>query len=364
MKRANNIFQEIIDPENLRLAFWKASKGKRWKAEVIKFQKSLHKNLLSLREKIESGDIGNITYRIFKIKDPKERIICAAPFEHRVIHHAIMNCCHSFFERFQIFHSYASRRGKGTYSAIDQAIKNQKKYSWYAKLDVKKHFDNIDHSVLLNQLKRLFKEDILIYIFEKIILSYSTFDGKGLPIGNLTSQYFANHYLGYGDHYLHQKLSVPAYIRYMDDMVIWSNSKTELIGIVKKFEKYVNEELFLKLKPICLNKSSKGLPFCGYIIFPQKINLNFRSRRRYRYKLKLYTKYLYTDYWNQEQFQLHIQPLIAFTRNAEAKNYRRKCLENLKYGNDQKQVEPSEPWRQLEQQSQEYAGSESEQQYS
>lgn len=131
MKRENNLIEKITEPDNLRLAFWKARKAKEGKMEVTEFRKELDKKLLTLQEELLSGNVQVGNYHYFTIFDPKERLICAASFKERVLHHAIMNICHVNFEKFQIFDSYASRLGKGTYAALERAKFFQVKYKWF-----------------------------------------------------------------------------------------------------------------------------------------------------------------------------------------------------------------------------------------
>jgi RNA-directed DNA polymerase len=332
MKRENNLIERIADPENLRLAFWKARKSKEGKTEVNEYRKNLDRNLLWLRECLLSGNIEVGNYNYFTIYDPKERKICAAAFYERVLHHAIMNICHANFEKFQIHGSYATRLGKGTYAAIDQAKVYQQKYRWFLKLDVRKYFDSIDHALLKSLLSRRFKDKMLIDAFYKIIDSYYVIEGKGLPIGNLTSQYFANHYLAVADHYLKEKLQGLAYIRYMDDMVIWDNSKERLLKTGKDFQAFIESQLFLNLKPFCLNSSEKGLPFLGYLIFPEKVLLNRDSRKRYKNKLKFCAGKLLSGEWSQNEFQSHVLPLNAFARHANTFSLRKSQVEKLEIG--------------------------------
>lgn len=332
MKRENNLIEKIADPSNLRLAFWKARKAKDGKMEVAEFRKALDKNLLSLRNELLSGntDVGN--YHYFIIFDPKERMICAASFRERVLHHAIMNICHANFEKFQIFDSYASRIGKGTYAALERAKCFHKEYKWFLKLDVRKYFDSIDHCILKQLLEKRFKDKALLQIFFQIIDSYQTALGKGLPIGNLTSQYFANHYLAVADHYIKEKLQVSAYVRYMDDMVIWGNDKNTLIHIGKEFQSFIESELSLTLKPFCLNSTDQVLPFLGYFLLPDKILLNKNSRKRFKSKLIHYSGKLQNDEWSQSEYQAHILPLIAFAKHANTFNLRRKYNELIQTG--------------------------------
>lgn len=271
MKRAGNLYDLICDTDNLWLAWYKAKKGKEAKYDVYKYGKHLQENLRILRSQLINGEpeIGN--YHFFKIYEPKERIICAASFPERVLHHAIMNVCHGIFENYQICHSYATRLGKGQFAALEKAKTNQKKYNWFCKLDIRKYFDSISHQLLLNLLEMRFKDKQLLCLLEKIIRSYETEKTRGIPIGNLTSQYFANYFLATADHHLLEKISIPAYIRYMDDMVLWHNYKSILIDKTEEFIKHINQSLGLSVKTPCINQTGKGLPFLGFVVSPERV---------------------------------------------------------------------------------------------
>lgn len=219
MKRLNDILPAIADPDNLRLAFWKARKGKSWSKPVQVYRSELDANLRLLREQILSGNVQVGRYHFFKIYDPKERQICAPSFGEQVLHHALMNVCHGRLEKVQVFDSYACRKGKGTYAALERAKYYTRRYKYFLKLDVKKFFDTIHHNALKAQLARLFRDEDVLNIFYRIIDSYEAHPGRGVPIGNLSSQYFANHYLSGLDHYIKEQLRIKAYVRYMDDMV-------------------------------------------------------------------------------------------------------------------------------------------------
>jgi hypothetical protein len=137
--------------------------------------------------------------------------------------------------------------------------------------------------------------------------------GKGIPIGNLTSQYFANHYLAAADHYVKEQLAQSAYIRYMDDMVLWGNCKAGLLGAGRSLEAFIAEKLHLELKPFCLNHVQRGLPFLGYTLYPYKTFLSHNSRRRFSTKLTKYNRLLNNGIWSQLEYQRHVLPLLAFT---------------------------------------------------
>lgn len=329
MKRANNLISKIAEPENLRWAFWKAQKGKSYSWQVQIYRKNLDANLLCLREQILSGQVQVDNYHYFKIYDPKEREICASAFPEQVLHHALMNICHHYFERAQIFDSYASRPGKGVHAALNRAASFNRKPVWFLKLDVRKFFATIHHDILKIQLERMFKDVALLQIFAKIIESYEIDPGKGVPIGNLASQYFANHYLSGLDHFIKEQLACKAYVRYMDDLVLWHADRQWLNKAKRIIGDFVEHQLQQHLKPELLNRTSRGLPFCGYLLHQHHIRLSQRSKRRFIRKIEdLHTHYQ-NGKWNEATCQRKALPLIAFTRHADATLFRRKVLNKL-----------------------------------
>jgi len=327
MKRAGNLIQKISHFDNLQLAYYKAKKGKEAKLEVIKYAKNLTQNLKILQQEIETGNVNVGNYHFFTIYEPKERKIVAASFSERVLHHAIMNICHPYFEKKLIYDTYATRKNKGTYKALDRAKIFTKKNKYFVKFDIRKYFDSIDHTILNKMLECLFKDKILLTIFKKIINSYPKEKGKGLAIGNLTSQYFANRYLGDLDHFIKHTLRIKAYVRYMDDFVIWHNSKDVLINASKQIEIFLKQQLNLVLKYKQLNKSYFGLSFLSYRLFPNKITLTQKAKKRFKTKIKYNYNKLKTKEWTQEQFAEHTRALTAFTAYAYSKKFRN-CIIN------------------------------------
>ena len=316
MKRKGNLIEKISSRDNLRYAFYKSAKGKAYKPAVIEYRKNLDKNLRRLRDELLSGNIDCGNYHYFRIFDPKERNICAAEFKERVLHHAIMLQAHDTFEEYQIYDSYATRIGKGTHKALDRAKKFNRRYDYFLKLDVRKYFDSINHNILMKTLKKKFKDYSVLELFQKIIYSYEVTKGKGVPIGNLTSQYFANHYLAELDHFIREELEIHAYIRYMDDMVLWHDDKEYLKECLRKIKTLLNDGLKLELKLYQLNRTDCGVNFLGYKLKNDYVKLSVNSKKRFTRKLSLYAQYLNAGFWNQKDYQNHVLPLISFTDYA------------------------------------------------
>lgn len=285
MKRANNLFCKIHDTKNIEYAFYKASKGKRNTKDVVFWKENIEREIAFLKKDIEENRVKTNNYSYFKIYDPKERLISVAPFKVRIYHHAIMNVCHNVFENHQIYHSYATRPFKGTHKAIEQAVKNNSKAQWFLKLDVKKFFDTINHQVLNDLLSKRFKEKEILTMFSLIINGYNTEQKIGLPIGNLTSQYFANYYLSFLDKYAKQDLKIKYYVRYMDDIVVWGNSKKEIWYYFKKLEKFLEDRLLQRFKTPIYNKTTYPYNYLGYNIIENKISPNKRNRVKFNKKL-------------------------------------------------------------------------------
>ncbi len=279
MKRAKNLFHKIYEFDNLLLAFYKASKGKRNLKNVLLFEENIDNNLFRIQRLIKSDSYEFNEYKFFKIYDPKERIISVAPFEIRLVHHAIMNVCHEVFEKQQIFHSYATRIGKGTHLAIKNTVKYNVANNWFLKLDVKKFFDTIDNDKLKQLLAKRFKEKQLLALFYKIIDGFG--EEKGLPIGNLTSQYFANFYLSYLDRYAKEQLKIKHYIRYMDDIVVWGKTKKEIWFYYSNMRCFLEGFLLQTFKKPVFNKTLFPFNYLGYSIHGSDICPNKRNREKF-----------------------------------------------------------------------------------
>jgi hypothetical protein len=241
-----------------------------------------------------------------------------------------MNVIEPHFESYQIDDSCACRTGRGLDGALARAVAFSRAGDWYLKMDVRKYFDSVDHGVLKMLLRRRFKDSALLTLLDGVIDSYENAPGRGLPIGNLTSQFFANHYLGVSDHYIKQTLGCRRYVRYMDDFVVWDSEKDRLRQVRDEVAGFLRDALHLGLKPVCLNACSTGLTFLGYRVSPGHVRLAARSRKRFRRKMAVYHGNYTSGRWTEAETARHVEPLLAFVRRTESMRFRRRVLESIK----------------------------------
>jgi len=323
VKRQNFLFEHIVTYINIRFAFLKAIRGNRSSPQVVNYCQNLDKNLSLLRTKLLSLNCGWGDYKSFLITDPKLRTISTAPFEQRIMHHAIMNILESVFDRPMICHSYACRKGKGTHAAVLYAFRQCKTVPYFLKLDIRKYFNSIDHEILKVQLRRLIKDTRVITLLDGIIDSYETTSDKGVPIGNLTSQFFANLHLACLDHYILEKLRPNAYCRYMDDFVLWSSSRTDLTTMLAQINEYVTCKLKLTIKPPIFGNSVCGLPFLGFLIKEKGIYLMQKSKRRVKERMEEISAALYTSVINEEKAAERARSVFAAISLARTNRFRK-----------------------------------------
>lgn len=281
MKRVGNLFEKTISFSNLTLAAKTARQGCGRSMETARFFYRLEPELLHLQKELRKGRYIPGGHRYFKVYDPKERTIAVAPFRDRVVHHALVNILEPIYERCFIFDTYATRKAKGTHAAVSRAQYFLRKNRWYLKADIHKYFDSVDHDILLTIIRRKIKDDRLNDVLEGIIRKTPTF-GKGLPIGNLTSQFLANVYLDALDHRIKDHWSAKHYLRYMDDFVLFSNKKADLLNLRQRIQRFLWRELQLELKPggVWLNQAGHGLSFLGVRIFRGAIRHRSENKRR------------------------------------------------------------------------------------
>lgn len=330
MKRVGCLLPNIVDYENLLDAFAKAAKGKSSRGVVQRFRGDLTENLKVLGSSICDGKVVVGAFYRFVVYDPKCRVIHAASFRERVLHHAIMNICGTHFERGAIANSFACRRGRGSHAAIGRACQYNGASRYFLKMDIRRYFDSIPHDRLCMRFRRLFKDRDLLQLLDRIVMSYHCQPGLGLPIGTLSSQYFANFYLDVLDRFVTENLKCRGYVRYMDDFVLWSNSRRFLGECRRVIADWVGETLGLNIKDGgSLGVASEGLPFLGYRLVSRHVLMSSRGRRRFRNRLTdLHTRADDGAYPMQE-VQRRIDALIAFTDRAKGRSWRRRMVSRI-----------------------------------
>ncbi|HDP36066.1 MAG TPA: RNA-directed DNA polymerase [Candidatus Hydrogenedentes bacterium] len=290
MKRSGNVFQQVCDFAALEQAAYRAFRANRNNGDALRFMFYLEPELFRLQRELRGGVYQPGAYHTFTIREPKVRHIAAAPFRDRVVHHAVCAVLEPVFEQCYIHDSYACRKNKGSHRAMQRATLFARHNRWFLKCDAAKYFESVDHEALKAIVHRLFKDKHFLRLLEQIIEHNAPHNapGKGLPIGNLTSQYFANLYLDVLDHNIKEQLRVKHYVRYMDDFLCFSDSKESLHIILGQVKMFLEEHLHLSLKP---NKCyvapvTQGIPFLGMRIYPGTVRLSRQSLVRCRRKVK------------------------------------------------------------------------------
>ncbi|MDD2245415.1 MAG: reverse transcriptase/maturase family protein, partial [Dysgonamonadaceae bacterium] len=237
MKRVGNFYSKLYDFSNLYNSFLKVKKGKRYKKEILEFSFNLEENLFDLQEDLKNETYRHGDYRKFIVRDSKKREIKAPKVRDRVLHHALCNLISPIFEKTFYHGSYACRKGKGNHVAVfDVKRKLNKKDDYYCfQSDISKYFDSVNHCLLYRIIERKIKDKKILKIIKEILKSNEI----GIPIGNLTSQLFANVYLNELDQFIKRKLKIKDYFRYMDDFLIFSTHKSHLREVKDKIEVFI-----------------------------------------------------------------------------------------------------------------------------
>ncbi|MBF0631362.1 MAG: RNA-dependent DNA polymerase [Magnetococcales bacterium] len=327
MKRSAVGLAEVADWHNLAAAFHRAAQGKGSRDEVRFFRADLHGELARLQNDILDGSVAVGTMRSFRIRDPKPRIIHAPCFRERVLHHALMAHVGPVLDRALVEDTFACRVGKGTLAAVHRARHHLGRYPWYAKIDIRGYFAAIDHTLLLGKLARRFKDRGLLHLMTRIIHAHQTSPGMGLPIGALTSQHFANHYLGEIDRLLLEKCRVRGMVRYMDDIVWWGDDKAAMKESMTRTRDHVAGILRLEVKePVHIGRSGDGLLFCGYRILPDRLLLSRRRKRRYIAARRRWEEDYAAGRIDVATLQTGMTHTLALTAHTDASAWRREQL--------------------------------------
>ncbi len=291
MKTHKNLYSEIYSTENLFLSFLNARKGKTKKSYVKRFEKNLELNLEKLQNELKTQTYKPKPLETFILRDPKTRKISKSDFRDRIVHHAICNVIESIFDKTFIYNSCANRKNKGNLFATKRFEKFRRKvtdnfssYGYCLKADIKHYFHEINHNILINLIGRKIKDEKVIWLIKRVIRETDTqvnsSENKGLPLGNLTSQFFANVYLHELDLFLKHNLKAKHYVRYVDDFIVLHKSKFQLKEWKRRINEFLKERLKLELHSdkSKINFLSKGTDFVGfrnfyYFKLPRKRNI-------------------------------------------------------------------------------------------
>ena len=329
MKRYGGLWPQIITFENLLRASRQAQKGKRLNGNVLAFNYRLEQELFQLQAELRVQSYRPGEYRTFEIRDRKRRLISAAPYRDRVVHHALCNVIMPLLERTLIGQTYANRVGYGSHRALKQFTDWTRRYRYCLQCDIQKYFPSIDHEILKALIRCKIKCPETLWLIDCIIdgsneqvpvIEYFPGDGlltpvqrrRGLPIGNLTSQFFANLYLSPLDHFVQEKLKLGHYLRYVDDFAAFSNDRGELAEARIAMEEFL-ARLRLKMHPIKsqLFETRHGASFVGFRVLPDRIRVRNDNVRKARRCLKQLQR-------QYEAGEIELQPLVQRLQSWES----------------------------------------------
>ena len=328
MKRHGFLFDRIVAFDNLTEAARKAFRGQKDRPAVARMYFHQETELWQLQEELVSGAYRPRPYHVFEIREPKRREICAADIRDRVVHHAICNLLGPIFESRMISDTFACRPGKGTHAAVRRAQAMAQHHRYFLQCDVRKYFSSISHEVLKAMLRRQIKDARVVELLDLIIdhpLPAATGPGRGLPIGNLTSQYFANLYLGELDHFVKERLRVGGYLRYMDDFILFGSDKRSLRERLQTVREFVTGELRLELKEeaTIIAPVGQGASFLGFRVFPQLVKLSGEKWRRFRHRVRKLEEDFSAGLISEDELARSVGSMLGHIRHADTLAARR-----------------------------------------
>jgi len=333
MKIFKDLYWLIISPKTLFHAWDVFKSDKRSKPDVIDFELNLEENIFSLYRDLKGGVYKHGPYKGFWIHDPKLRRIHKATVRDRVLHHAIFSVINPIFEPTFIPDSFSCRVGKGTHKGMRKVAdmirtvsRNNTGPCYALKCDVKKFFDSVDHDVLIKILEKKIKDDKVMNLLREIVESFTTsrpnlFERRGIPIGNLTSQVFANIYMNEFDQFVKHELKVRHYARYTDDFIIISDDQGYLEKLVPVLQDFLRMNLRLELHPnkIHITKYNRGVDFLGYVILPEHIKLRSKTKRRIVRKITIAVRSCHRGEINKTVLESSLQSYLGVLSHANAR---------------------------------------------
>lgn len=349
MKTYRHLYDQITDFVTLLDAFRKARRGKRDRPEVAAFEFDLESNLFQLQEELRSRTYQPGPYRNFYIIERKLRLISAAPFRDRVVHHALCAVLDPIWERRFIHDTYACRPGKGTHRALDRCQQYSRRYAYVLQCDVHQFFPAIDHAILRSKLARLVADPDALWLIDGILDSgagvlspmyqMEWFPGddllavqrpRGLPVGNLTSQTWANIYLDSLDQFVKRELNCPAYVRYCDDFLLFGDDKQHLHALKERVQDHLTGlRLALNWHRSTVYPTRTGIPFLGFRVFLTHRRLRADNVRLARRRLRQHRDAYHAGKMTVEQFRQSLVAWITHASHADTYWLRRALLKDI-----------------------------------
>ena len=317
--RMHSNYLNLISIENLFQAWSEFRKGKTKRLDVQEFERHLEDNLFDLFNSLKNKTYRHGDYQSFYVQDPKQRHIHKARVSDRVVHHLLYTFLYNLFDKSFVYDSYSCRLNKGTHKGVKRLEEFTRKVSrnytnncFALKLDIKKFFASIDHKILIKLLEKKIIDKDILWLLAQIIFSFNLNEEKGIPLGNLTSQIFANIYLNELDQFVKHKLKIKYYLRYADDFLILSETKNYLLQYINELKKYLVNELELELHPkkIISRKLNWGIDFLGYIVLPHYILPRTKTKKRMFKKLK--------QKIDSENFNQSLQSYLGYLGHASS----------------------------------------------
>ncbi len=341
------LFDRLTSFANLLRAAQQAQRSKRTRPDVGAFAFSLECELIRLQRELRARTYRPGPYRTFTVQEKKPRLISAAPYRDRVVHHALCNVLEPVFERRFLFDSYASRRGKGSHAAVARASAYARRFRYVLKCDVEKYFPSIDHELLFDLIARRIHDEGVLWLARTIIngsnlqpeiVRYFPGDDlftpmarrRGIPIGNQTSQFFANVYLDGLDHYVKESLRAPGYVRYVDDCVLFADEKAALHAALAAMRDYcATLRLSLHPRKCAISPAAAGVTFLGYRLFPTHRRLDADNVRRFRRRLRRYREAVADGTVSFSKAGEGIRSWVAHAAHADTVRLRQRLLTNV-----------------------------------
>jgi len=350
MKTYKNLFDKVCSFDNLYRSYLDARKCRRYRNYVLDFTWHFEKNLLELQNQLLDQTYCHGGYNEFIVHDAKKRHIKAAPFRDRIVHHAVCNVIEPILDKGFIYDSYACRGNKGTHKAIGRLekfirrlelrSKDDERVAYCLQCDISKYFDNVDHQILKALLEKKIKDEKVVWLLDEIIGSSSNlkfgkdlFDSRkvGIPIGNLTSQLFANLYLNELDQFVKHQLREKYYLRYMDDFLILGFNKERLRQVKESISVFLRDKLNLTMHPKKVNiyPVDTGIDFLGYRIWTTHRLLRKSTVKRFIKRTRKYKKEVQSEVMDQASFNSSLQSWRAYAQHGDSWRLRERLSEIL-----------------------------------